>query len=341
VTKIKSRPSIQDVARLAGVSVGTVSNTLNSPERVTPKTLNRVKQAIDQLGFVRNDAARQLKAGKSKTIGLIMIDTANQFFAGLAAGAEEAAIQSGLTVLTGNAAVNLEREASYLEVFEEQRVSGIVITPMQDVTESVLGLRQRGTPTVVADRRADPALCCSVSMDEVAGGVMAVEHLIENGARRIAFAGGPLEYLQIADRLVGAREAVSKNAGVTLEVLETIDLTVSAGRKIGDEILSRPPAERPDSIFAAADLIAVGLLQAFVFKGKIKVPNEIKIIGYDDIEFAANTIVPLSSLKQNEHQLGQKAIELLIDEIENPESHRHQAVVFKPELVVRESSTKF
>jgi len=339
VQDFRARPSVQDVARLAGVSLGTVSNVLNNPGRVTPGTLAKVTKAIDQLGFVRNDAARQLKAGKSKTIGLILLDSANPFFSDLASGAEDEALPHGHAVIIGNTAVKQDREANYLGLFEEQRVAGIVISPMGDVTGEVLKLRDRGTPAVLADRKADPKICCSVSMDDFAGGKLAVQHLLDRGAKRIAFVGGPMEFEQIAQRLLGAKEAVASSPGATLEVIPSQDLTVLTGRAIGEQIIARPREERPRAIFAANDLLAVGLMQAFVVESRIRIPEDIMLIGYDDIDFASAAIVPLSSVNQNAKLLGAKAVELLFDEIENPEGHQHQALVFQPELVVRASSS--
>ena len=337
----KARPSIQDVARLAGVSLGTVSNVLNNPDKVKPQTLAKVTKAIDQLGFVRNDAARQLKAGRSQTIGLIVPDIANPFFSQLSQGAEDAADNEGYSVILGSNGHNPEREASYFNLFEEQRVSGILVTPLANITETLVALRNRGTQTVVVDRKLDTKLGCSVSMDDFAGGKLATQHLIDNGATKIAFVGGPLEYEQVAERLAGAKEVVRKTKGkVTLKHIKTRELTVLAGREIGLTLMDEPKETWPDAIFAANDLLAVGLLQAFVFKGKVKVPSDISLIGYDDIDFAEAAIVPLSSVRQPAVLLGATAVEMLIDESENPTTHIHRQITFQPELIVRESSVK-
>lgn len=340
MSEAKARPSVQDVARLAGVSLGTVSNVLNNPARVTPSTLAKVSKAIEQLGFVRNDAARQLKAGRSKTIGLVVPDVSNPFFGELSRGAEDTAADQGYAVILGNSANIQTREAGYLSLFEEQRVGGIVISPLEDVTEAVLRLRERGTPSVLVDRKADTAIACSVSVDDVAGGRMAVEHLISKQSKRIAFVGGPIEFQQVADRLAGAQDAVIAAAnGVSMERLFTKDLTVIAGRKIGEEIASRQPNARPDGIFCANDLLAVGIMQAFMFNGRVRIPHDIALVGYDDIEFAPAAIVPLTSIRQPENELGSKAVQLLLEEIANG-PHTHQQLTFQPVLVERESTKR-
>lgn len=338
-TNGKPRPSIQDVARLAGVSLGTVSNVLNSPERVKDSTIAKVTRAIDQLGFVRNDAARQLKAGKSKTIGLIVLDASNPFFGEIARGAEDAAHDLNYSVLLGNSGHDEGRERQYVSLFEEQRVGGVLISPVGQITDVVSNLRVHGTQTVLVDRKADAALCCSVSVDDVAGGRIAVDHLIAQGFKKIAFVGGPLNIQQVADRLLGAKEAVraGKN-GATIKVLKSRNMNVLAGREVGEAILKEKRETWPDAIFAANDLLAVGLVQAFMFKSKVRIPEDIAVIGYDDIDFAEAAVVPLTSVKQPASLLGSTAIEMLIDEIDNPIRHKHRQITFQPELVVREST---
>jgi LacI family transcriptional regulator len=161
--------SVRDVAQLAHVSVGTVSNVLNRPDKVAPATVEKVQRAIDELGFVRNDAARQLRAGRSKTIGLIVLDVRNPFFTELARGAEDEAAAHQLAIILGNSDDDPVREAAYLDLFEEQRAHGILITPLGDVTERLERLREHGTPAVLVDRSGADSGFSSVSVDDVAG----------------------------------------------------------------------------------------------------------------------------------------------------------------------------
>ncbi|SMG50100.1 transcriptional regulator, LacI family, partial [Plantibacter flavus] len=141
--------SVKDVAARAGVSVGTVSNVLNRPEKVSPVTVDRVHAAIDELGFVRNDAARQLRAGRSRSVGLVVLDVGNPFFTDVARGAEDRADAEGWSVLLGNSDESIDRERAYLDLFEEQRVAGVLITPLGDDLTRLSRLRDRGTPTVL------------------------------------------------------------------------------------------------------------------------------------------------------------------------------------------------
>ncbi|MGC5224714.1 LacI family DNA-binding transcriptional regulator [Micromonospora sp. DT81.3] len=333
--------SVRDVAAAASVSVGTVSNVLNRPAKVAPATVERVLHAIEQLGFVRNDAARQLRAGRSRSIGLIVLDVRNPFFTDVARGAEDRAAEEGMTVLLGNSDENASREGSYLDLFQEQRVNGVLITPVAEDITRLERLQAGGTPVVLVDRHTEDDAFCSVAVDDVEGGHLAGAHLTAIGRRRIAFVGGPPSIRQVADRLLGARRAVDATPGATLEVIEMTALTVLEGRRAGEGIVSRAPDDRPDAIFAANDLLAVGLLQALVMSGDLRVPDDIALIGYDDIDFAAATVVPLSSVRQPASLIGYTAVDLLLRELglaDDGESAQERAVLFRPELVVREST---
>jgi LacI family transcriptional regulator len=330
--------SVRDVAQRASVSVGTVSNVLNRPDKVAAATVARVLQAIDELGFIRNDAARQLRAGHSKTIGLVVLDVRNPFFTDVARGAEDQAASAGLTVILGNSDESSVREGTYLDLFEEQRVHGVLISPFGDITARLERLRQRGIPAVLVDRSSGDASFSSVSVDDLAGGRLAVEHLIAQGRTRIAFVGGPLEIRQVADRLAGARLAVEECPDVSLEVVELEALSVLAGRAAGVGIAERPADDRPDAVFAANDLVAMGVLQALMMQdADIVVPRDVALIGYDDIDFASAAVVPLSSIRQPSALIGQTAVEILLEQASDPSTPPRQ-VVFEPELVVREST---
>jgi LacI family transcriptional regulator len=328
--------SMRDVAQRAGVSIGTVSNVMNHPEKVSPAVAKKVLAAIESLGFVRNEAARQLRDGRSKTIGLVVLDVRNPFFTDVARGAEDKAASVGLSVTLGNSDESTARESMYLELFEQQRVHGVLISPYSDIAERLRRLRKRGIPAVLVDRTSADTSFSSVSVDDVAGGRMAVEHLIAQGRRRIAFVGGPVAINQVADRLAGTRLAVSVNRDVTLSIIETKALSVDEGRNAGAEILRLAVSDRPDAIFAANDLVALGVLQALMGHG-VSIPGDIALIGYDDIDFANAAVVPLSSIRQPSALIGQTAVEILLEEAADPTIKSRQ-IIFQPELVVRSST---
>jgi LacI family transcriptional regulator len=310
----------------------------NRPEKVAPDTVARVMAAIDELGFVRNDAARQLRAGRSRSIGLVVLDVRNPFFTDVARGAEDRAAEDNMTILLGNSDENGDRERAYLDLFEEQRVHGVLISPLGDDETRLQRLRGRDTPVVLVDRVSEDRNLSSVSVDDVVGGELAVRHLIETGRRRIAFVGGPMGIRQVADRLAGARRAVEAEPDATLEVIETESLTVLEGRAAGEAIRERAAGERPDAVFAANDLLAMGVLQALNMLGSVRVPDDVALIGYDDIDFASAAVVPLSSIRQPASLIGYTAVDLLLKEAASGEGFTPEQVVFQPELVVRDST---
>ncbi|MFE5672935.1 LacI family DNA-binding transcriptional regulator [Agromyces sp. NPDC056523] len=330
--------SIRDVAQHAGVSVGTVSNVLNRPGEVSAESIRRVHEAIETLGYVRNDAARKLRAGVSTTVGFVVLDGQNPFFGDVVRGAEDEASSHGIAILYGNTDEDPKRERMYLDLFEEQQVRGVLISPYGDINPRLERLRARGIPAVLVDRFSGDGRFSSVSVDSVVGGRMAVDHLIATGRRRIAFVGGPFDIRQVTDRLAGAR-AAAENAGehVDLEVVATDALTVADGAAAGARIIARPRSAWPDAIFAANDLLALGLLQALVVDGRLLVPDEIALIGFDDNAFAAAAAVPLSSMRQPSRMIGRTALRILLEETADPELIPRQTV-FQPELIVRAST---
>jgi LacI family transcriptional regulator len=220
---------------------------------------------------------------------------------------------------------------------EQQRVEGVLITPVDADDPGLERLAGRGTPVVVVDDTWPGH--CSVSVDDVLGGDLAITHLLENGHRRIAFVGGPTSLRQVADRLEGARQAMTRGGAnpEDLVVLETETLDVAHGRHAGSRLAGLPARRRPTAAFCANDLLALGLLQEATRLG-IRVPEDLAIVGYDDIEFADAAAVPLSSVAQPRHLLGRTATELLLEEARSGASHQHRQVSYPPELVVRAST---
>ncbi|WP_415958682.1 LacI family DNA-binding transcriptional regulator [Streptomyces sp. 021-4] len=331
---------IKDVARVAGVSVGTVSNVINRPDAVGPDIRARVLSAIDRLGYVRSESARQLRAGRSRIMGLLVLDMGNPFFVDVARGAERAAREAGLGVMVCNSAQSPGEEAEYLSLFAEQRVRGVLLTPADATGRNIAAFRRHGIPFVLVDRVAEGTTECSVSVDDVAGGALAVRHLVEAGHRSIAYVSGPPGFNQVRDRRTGALAALAE-AGLgpeALRELPTERLDVAAGRDAGARLLGL--ADRPTAVFCANDLLALGVLQS-LFAAGVSVPGDLALVGYDDIEFAAAAAVPLTSVRQPAAAMGALAAGLLLEETGaggDPEAHEHRRVVLQPELVVRRSS---
>lgn len=325
---------IRQVAQRAGVSAGTVSNVLNRPERVAADTRVRVLEAIRELGFVRNASASSLRAGHGRTVGLMVLDLGNPFFTDMARGVEDVVSERGYAVILCSSNTSRDREKRNLLMLAEQQVRGVLVTPVSEDPARLDILRERGVATVVLDHPATRSNQCSVTVDDVAGGHLAVGHLLDHGARDVVYVSGPLSIRQCADRRTGARRAAAAGSG-TLREIAVPAMTPRAGQEAAETLLG----ELPDAIFCANDLLAMGVLRTLIQQG-VRVPEDVVLIGYDDIEFAAAAAVPLSSIRQPTYQLGRIATELLLEECDNPENHAHQQIMFQPELVARESTSR-
>lgn len=330
----KATATMRDVARLAGVSVATVSNVLNQPAIVKTHTRERVERAIAQLDFVPNSAARHLAAGRSKSIGLVVLDLANPYFLAVARGVEDVAADAGYVVMLFNSADSAAREERALRVLLEQRVSGVLMSPVGSRSASVSRLRSEGIDVVLLDRAGSRRGECSVAVDDRQGGRLAAEHLLEHGHRQLVFVGGASHVRQHAARLAGAKAAL-RDAGVDDDIpVIREEMTIEGGRNAALRILEMRP--RPSAVLCGNDLYAVGVEQALLSAG-VRVPEDVSVVGYDDVEMAAQTAVPLTSVQQPMYAMGRTATELLISEIEDP-AHEHERIQFTPRLVPRASS---
>ncbi|GAA2971799.1 LacI family DNA-binding transcriptional regulator [Microbacterium terrae] len=324
-----------DVARHAGVSLGTVSNTLNSPEKVSDATRRRVLASIAELGFVRNDAARSLAAGTSSTVGLVVADLGNSFFVDIARGAEQVLRRQGMNLLIANTDIDPQREVGNLETFERARVAGIILAPLDTALARTEVLPVRTTPTVFVNWRSD-ARFSSVAVDEGHGGALAASHLLSLGRRRLLYVGGPLFLNAVRERYEGVQRAVAAHDDARIDLMETRGLTIRHGREAGLRIIE-DGAGRYDGIVAPSDLVAVGLVQAFATQVGFSVPGDIAITGYDDNHFASESAVPITTISQPGEQMGSVAAELLLERIAEPGAIA-RSLVLEPHLIPRAST---
>jgi len=331
------RVTIRDVAELASVSIGTVSNVLNNPSLVAAPTLERVLAAIEQTGFVRSTAAHQLRGGKSRSIGIVILDVANPFFTEMVRGAEEALRDDGYVVVLCSTDESPDRERHYLRLLEEHRVEGVLITPAERDLSELARLSARGIPTVLLDRAAPGHALCSVTVDDVRGGELAAAHLFQQGHTRLVFVNGPPTIRQCADRRRGARRA-ARQAGLVADdaVVELVvpGLTTDQGERCVDEILALTPSV--GAVMCANDLLALGVLRGLGERGK-RVPDEVAVVGYDDVSFASMLSPSLTSVRQPKFEIGAAGAEMLLEE-SRAHTHVHREVRFEPELIVRASS---
>ena len=319
--------------------MGTASNVLNRPDVVHPETRERVLAAIEQLGFVRNFAARQVAGASSRCFGAVVLDAADPFSTEMVRGLEDAVHEHGCGVMLCSTDGAPDREASYLRLLEEQRVQGVVITPATRSMRHLQALRDRGTLVVLLDRKSGDGDLCSVSVDHARGGELAASYLFDRGHTRLAFINGPTRLSQCADRRRGmhrgARHAGFDPADSIVEF--TIDpiTAVEHTKSVVEHILGL--ADRPTAIVCVNDRIAFSVLRDLADR-HVRVPRDISVVGYDDTDFSAMLSPALTSIRLPKYELGHAAAKLLIEETLDPK-HRHGDIRFEPELIERQSTT--
>lgn len=332
----KSQPSMADVAAHAGVALGTVSNTLNSPEKVRETTRRKVLASIAELGFVRNDAARSLAVGSSTQVGLVLADLGNSFFVDIARGVEQVMRRRGMDVLIVNTDVEPSREVHNLELLDRSRVAGIIIAPLDTSLAQSNVLPTRSTPTVLVNYESPTLAYSGVIADEPYGGMLAAQHLLSLGRRRLLFVGGPLFLRAVDQRWIGAKQAVNELEGATISIEETRGLNIRHGREVAKRIIERG-AGTYDGIIAASDLLAIGLVQVLHETPGFAIPSDIAVTGYDNNHFASESAIPISTIAQPGEEMGSAAADLLLELIEKPSTTK-RTVRLEPRIMPRSST---
>lgn len=327
--------SVKDVAALAGVSSSTVSNYLNHPHVLGESSRERVRDAIAQLGYVPNESARQLRAGSSKALALILLDAWLPYFHELSRGVEDVTREGGWSLFFSNSNRDGAQERRNIDMFEAHRVQGIIIYPLDDVVPRLEQLADRGIRSVVVGPIPASTKVASVLFDDTGGGRLAGEHLLSIGRRRILFLGNPA-VSQSNDRLAGLRAAVADSTA-TVEVLDVPHLATEDGMEVGARIAALAPADRPDAIFAANDMVALGVLTQLMRRG-IRVPDDIALVGFDDVDQAHQSVVPLTSVRQPGYEIGRAAGAALLQQLADPAAAPPAMTPFAAQLIVREST---
>jgi len=324
---------VRHVAEMAGVSIGTVSNVLNQPERVGAATRERVESAMASLGFVPSRAAAQLRSRRSGLIGVVVPDVGNPFWASALRGVETVADTAGVSLVVGSTHQDPDRQRQLLRVLESQGVDGLVIAPIDRANDwAVFERRRYGVVTV--ERPTPGSRGSWVSLDDVEGARLIVGHLLDLGHRRIALVNGPTRVSWCAQRRRGAVTAVTDRGldprGVILDVVVE-DLTVEQGTAAVAPLLD---AHDASAVMCVNDMLALGALLAMQQR-HLRVPEDVALAGYDDASFAPALNPPLTTVRQPSFAMGVAAAELLLREGgRRPGDH----VEFRPELVVRAST---
>lgn len=332
------RSGMRDVARAAGVSISTVANVLNNPAVVADATRRRVEDAIVSTGFVRSGPARQLRGLPSRLVGSVTLDQANPFYAELNRGIEDRLDEAGCMVLACSTDMRPDKELRVLRLLEEQAPRGIIVTPTGGNLPELAAVSGRGTPVVLLDSARGGLDLCAAGVDHELGGALAGEYLCVLGHRRIAFlsgaAAGEAEVGPVLDRRAGLRRALREaGRGDAIEVrFAAGDLFDGTAEAISDLLRLAAP---PTALFCLNDVAAAAAIRALRERG-VRVPDEMSVIGYDDLPFAAHLDPPLTTIRRPIRDLGRAAAELLLSE--ESAGHEHREVVFAPRLVARAST---
>lgn len=333
---MKRAVRVVDVAREAGVAAGTVSNVLTGKSTVTEENRQRVLDAMRRLGYVPNDAARSLRTGRSRTVGVVVQDVRNPYFADFASGVDAGITSRGWVAMICDSQGSPAREAAFITALEQARTAGIVLAPVAagaELDSVTRELAERGTPLVMLARGPANAPYCSVFSDDEHGAQLVAEHLLARGHTTVTYVTGPLTIDACRSRLMGLVQGSRGDLGI--DVFEQDALTIAEGVKAGEQLLAR--STRPRAVFCANDLLALGVLQAAA-SASVSIPDELAVVGFDDIAFASGAAIPLTSVRQPRVEMGKAAGELLVQAAEEGDLHQHVVREFTPELIVRASS---
>jgi len=305
---------MRDVARLAGVSVATVSRVINQKDYVNIETAGQVLKAIEQLQYEPNAVAQGLAGKKMGIIALILPDILNPFFPILARGVEDVAHEKGLTVILGNSDDLVSKQKFYIKVLKKKYVDGFIFVSNIIREEDVESFRKEGIPIVLVDRGLSTATCPVIRSNNREGAKLAVRHLIEQGCQRIAHIYGPQEFITARERLLGYEEVVEGLDGYSPSLMVLGHFDIKSGREAVEQLLANH--SDIDGIFAGNDLMAIGALKALRERG-IQVPEQVKVCGFDGIALAEITEPELTTVAQPIYEMGELAARMLLKEIES------------------------
>ncbi|AKJ28001.1 LacI family DNA-binding transcriptional regulator [Caldimonas brevitalea] len=328
--------TIKDVAARAGVSVTTVSHVVNGTRHVSPEGRSRVEQAIRDLGYVPSAVARSLKRNTTRTLGMLIPNSSNPYFAEIVRSVEDRCFGAGYTLLLCNTDDEPRRQGVYLQVLAERRVDGLVVVSSGDDAALPDLLAGLNVPTVLLDREIDALPCDLVETAHLHGGVLATRHLASLGHRRIACIGGPAELAPSEQRIAGWRAGLAE-AGLgddSAALLWRGDFTSQSGYEALHAILRSP--EPPTAVFVCNDLMAMGALCAAHESG-LRVPDDLSIVGFDDIELARFASPPLTTVAQPKQRIAALAVDMLLERIDG-RRQQPRKVMLQPELCVRAST---
>jgi LacI family transcriptional regulator len=334
---MRNKVTIKDVARIAHVSNTTVSRALNNQSRIRNETKERILSIAKELNYRPDFIARSLVMKRTNTLGLVITTIANPFYTELAQGIEATARKLGYNIILCSTQSDLSTERLDIDMLRSKGVDGIILTSAHMGDPNIVELAEEGFPIVLVNRRTYDSMVKGlvdyVGIDNIQGGFWAVEHLIKLGHRRIGIIGGSSESSVGFERLEGGKRALTAYGLKQIDdyFLEG-DFLKESGYRGGMKFIKM--ADPPTAIFAANDYMALGTYQAVMEEG-LKVPEEIAIVGFNDIEFTSMKGVELTTIGQKKYEMGALSVENLVERIEGRKVHPPQEIILKPELIIR------
>jgi LacI family transcriptional regulator len=330
-------PTIKDIAARADISYATVSRALNGKYGVSQETRDKVIALAEEMGYRPNAIAQGLVNRATMTVGLIIPDITSPFFPRVALGIEDRLLKSGYSVFLCNTNWNPDRERDYLNKLIQKQVDGIIISSIARHADDIETLIPKDMPLVYVSSYPEGTERSYVLIDNIKGADMAVSHLLSRKRRKIAFIGSEQEFISLDDRLSGYKKAL-KRAGIAIsEDMVVLDkFQEQSGYKIIRELLEN--RNIPDGVFAENDLIAMGVVQGVQDSG-YRVPEDVAVIGFDDIPIASHPDIQLSTIHQPKFRIGTYAAEMLLHQLsQDPAGRAVERMTLQPELIIRRST---
>lgn len=324
--------TIKDVAKALGVSYSSVSRALNGKAGVSEETRNKILETANQMGYQPNDLARGLVNKVSKTIGVIIPDINNPFFGEIVTGITEAANERDYNIFLCISEWNTKNEGAYFDMLQKKRVDGIILKSAGN-TEDYYNVR---IPTMVIERYQGRVDRNIVEVDNELGGYLAVKHLMDCGYKELSFIIGREDYFASNIRLNGAKRALAEyGRPFHEEMVVEGSFSIEGGRLAAMEAFQRNPST--DGLFGVNDVIGLGVLQ-YCEENNIRVPEDVGVIGFDNISFSRLPQIQLSTVHQPKKQLGRMLFETLMEEIQGEDLSQTKTIILNPELIIRQTT---
>lgn len=331
--------TIKEVAKRAGVSISTVSHVINKTRYVSEELEKKVVAAMEELNYHPNSLARSLRSGTSKTIGLVLPDNSNPFFADIARIIEDIGFLNGYSVMLCNSDGNLEKERAYIKVLIEKRIDGIIFIASGSNVNHLQNLADQGIPVVLADREVDIKIVDEVLVDNEQGGYDATKYLLDLGHRKIGCITGPSSLTPSSNRVLGYRKALTEtNIPIREDYIVFGDFKSKSGEEGMEEFLQLD--DPPSAIFVCNDMMAFGVYK-YLKRNNFNIPEDFSVIGFDNIQLSSIITPTLTTVSQPIAEVATISASLLIQRIQNSNPTEYERIIMKPELVIRESCTQY